>query len=105
MHGSDFDLCGARLTALATGALWWAEPAALVVSDLHLGRSERIARQAGGLLPPYEVTDTLMRLDRDIALTDPRLVICLGDTFDDPLAARLAPDHGDWLARLMAGRG
>jgi len=104
LHGSDFDLCGARLTALATGALWWAEPAALVVSDLHLGRSERIARQAGGLLPPYEVTDTLMRLDRDIALTDPRLVICLGDTFDDPLAARLAPDHGDWLARLMAGR-
>ena len=102
--GHGFDLAGARLIALPSGALFWPHEATLTVSDLHLGRSERIARLGGGLLPPYEVADTLMRLDQDIAATDARTVICLGDTFDDRLAADLAPDHMGWLTRLMAGR-
>ena len=104
MDGCNFDLGGTQLTALPSGALWWADMSALIVSDLHLGRSQRIARLGGGLLPPYEVTDTLLRLDQDIAAARPRLVICLGDTFDDAQAANLAPDHALWLTRLMAGR-
>ena len=104
MDGCNFDLGGTQLTALPSGALWWADMSALIVSDLHLGRSQRIARLGGGLLPPYEVADTLLRLDQDIAAARPRLVICLGDTFDDAQAANLAPDHALWLTRLMAGR-
>ncbi|PQV57361.1 putative phosphoesterase [Defluviimonas denitrificans] len=104
MSAYDFRLCETALTALPSGALYWAEQGVLVVSDLHLGKSERIARRSGVLLPPYEVTETLSRLDADIATTAPRLVICLGDSFDDLKAADLAEDHALWLTRLMAGR-
>jgi len=60
--GYEFDFCGARLTALGSGALWWADHGLLCVSDLHLGKAERIARRGGTALPPYETMDTLTRL-------------------------------------------
>ena len=47
----DFTFHGAALTALASGALYWAAERLLVVSDLHLGKSARMARRGGGLLP------------------------------------------------------
>lgn len=104
MSSYAFTLAGASLAALPSGALFWADMQALVVSDLHLGKSERLARRGGTLLPPYEVSDTLTRLDTDIDATAARLVICLGDSFDDPAAAALAESHALWLARMMAGR-
>ncbi len=104
MNAFAFDLAGARLSALPSGALFWAGESCLVVSDLHLGRSARFARRAGALLPPYEVEATLERLDADIAACAPRTVICLGDSFDDPGAADLDERAALWLARLMAGR-
>lgn len=88
MNTYRFTLAGAGLALLPSGALWWAAQRMLVVSDLHLGRSERYARNAGALLPPYEVRDTLDRLDGDIAATGAREVVCLGDTFDDAAAAQ-----------------
>jgi len=94
---------GAALAARPSGALWWASERLLAVSDLHLGKSERMARRGGPLLPPYEGTDTLLRLDSEIAALAPRTVICLGDSFDDA-EARLTEDEALWLARLMAGR-
>ncbi len=100
-----FTLAGARLAARGTGALWWADLGLMAVSDLHLGKSERIARRGGTMLPPYETRDTLARLDAEIAHLNPRIVICLGDSFDDPAAgAALEPETVLWLARLMAGR-
>ena len=105
MSGFDFSLNGAALTALPSGALWWAEPRLLVVSDLHLGKSERIARRGGTMLPPYEVRDTLERLEADVAVTAPQTVVCLGDTFDDLSAMDNLPEAETlWLTRLMAGR-
>lgn len=104
MNGYDFDLAGARLSALPTGALFWAAQQCLAVSDLHLGRSARYARRAGALLPPYEVEETLARLDADIAACQPRTVICLGDSFDDTDAGTLDQRAALWLARMMAGR-
>ena len=104
MSSHVFRLSGAVLSALPSGALHWPEQGVLVVSDLHLGKSERIARRSGTLLPPYEVTETLSRLDADIARTAPRLVICLGDSFDDLEASELEDEHALWLARMMAGR-
>lgn len=105
MNKIDLTLAGNALEAHGSGALYWRERGVMVVSDLHLGKSERIARLGGGMLPPYETQDTLVRLDTEIAALSPKTVICLGDSFDD-LAAhqRLPNDTVDWLNRLMAGR-
>lgn len=100
-----FTFVGHAMVARASGALHWPGEDLLVVSDLHLGKSERLARHGGSLLPPYEVQDTLARLDADIGETDPRAVIALGDSFDDMgAAANLHPAHLDWIRRLVAGR-
>lgn len=100
-----FSFAGHRMHALPSGALHWPDRGLLVVSDLHFGKSERLARRGGSLLPPYETHATLARLDADIAATAARSVVCLGDSFDDT-AASDALDQTDriWLARLMAGR-
>ena len=105
MNTYRFTFTGTDLALLPSGALWWPGEQLLCVSDLHLGRSARFARNAGALLPPYEVRDTLARLEADIEATAAARVVCLGDTFDDDAAARgLEPHALDWLTRLMAGR-
>jgi DNA ligase-associated metallophosphoesterase len=105
MNGYDFTLAGATLAALGSGALWWPARGVLVVSDLHLGKSERIARRGGAALPPYETRDTLTRLAADLALSDARTVICLGDSFDDIAASQaLREEERQWIFRLQAGR-
>ncbi len=105
MNIFDFEFAGAELQALGSGAVYWPDQELLVVSDLHLGKSERMARRSGQLLPPYEGIETLTRLDEAIAQTRPKRVICLGDSFDDLDAGRSLPeDQITWIARLMAGR-
>lgn len=105
MNGYDFTLAGAQLMALGSGALWWAEQSLLCVSDLHLGKSERIARRGGAALPPYDTRDTLTRLAADLTLTNARSVVCLGDSFDDLGAALALPEEERlWITRLQAGR-
>ncbi|MEY8800801.1 ligase-associated DNA damage response endonuclease PdeM [Leisingera sp. XS_AS12] len=105
MTGYDFTLAGARLTALASGALWWADHRLLCVSDLHLGKSERHARCGGSPLPPYEGRDTLRRLETLVTALDPATVISLGDSFDDDAAARTLPAAElDQLRSLMGRR-
>ncbi|MEM7671151.1 MAG: metallophosphoesterase, partial [Pseudomonadota bacterium] len=99
------ELQGAVLRALPSGALWWPAKQLLVVADLHLGRAERIAREGGALLPPYETAETLNRLDAEIGAHDPRLVISLGDSFDDLAAAgNFDKDVVARLDRMAAGR-
>ena len=105
MNGYDFTLQGAALTALATGALLWPAERLLVVSDLHLGKADRIARRGGTLLPPYATQDTLLRLEADIERTHATTIVALGDSFDDMAAADDLPETDRlWLTRLMAGR-
>lgn len=87
-----FDFAGHRVEARPSGALFWPERRWLIVADLHLGKSERMARRGGSLLPPYEVLATLDRLDAEIAATDPAAVVSLGDGFDDDAAVRALPD-------------
>lgn len=105
MSGHAFTLADVALRALPSGALHWPDAKLLCVSDLHLGKSERLARRAGMLLPPYDTRATLARLDSDLSLTGARTVVCLGDSFDD-LTAADALEETDrlWLVRLMAGR-
>jgi DNA ligase-associated metallophosphoesterase len=105
MEGYRFSLAGADLLALGSGALWWPSARMLVVSDLHLGKAERIMRLGGPILPPYEAQDTLTRLEDDINATQAATVVCLGDSFDDQAAVEGLPeDVQTWLYRLQAGR-
>jgi DNA ligase-associated metallophosphoesterase len=104
MHHA-FTLSGETLHALPSGALYWPAQRLLCVSDLHLGKSERLARRGGALLPPYETRETLHRLEAEVDRTAPATVICLGDSFDDLAAARRLEEEARLrLARLMAGR-
>lgn len=105
MSSTNFQLQEARLTARGTGALWWEDARLLCVSDLHLGKSERLARRGGTLLPPYDTRETLARLNSELTELEPQTVICLGDSFDDNLAAEHL-DETDRLqiAGMMAGR-
>ncbi len=105
MNSVSHILAGASLELRGSGALWWPEARLLCVSDLHLGKAERMARRGGGLLPPYECAETLERLDSEITALSPEILVCLGDSFDDLAAAgSLDPAHVQWLARMMAGR-
>lgn len=105
MNALPFSLAGEPLLALASGALYQPGPALLCVADLHLGKSDRIARRGGTLLPPFDTRATLDRLAAVIADTAPRTVLCLGDSFDDTAAAgSLAPEDRDTLLSLQAGR-
>jgi DNA ligase-associated metallophosphoesterase len=104
MHHALF-FHGETLHLLPSGGLCWPARNLLAVSDLHLGKSERLARRGGPLLPPYETEATLDKLDRDLEATGAETVICLGDSFDDLAAAEGITESARlWLAHLMAGR-
>ena len=105
MNKVHFTLAGEELVPLPSGVLWWPSARLLAVSDLHLGRSERMARRGGGLLPPYETRDTLDRLAAVIARTAPRTIVSLGDCFDDMGAAEAVLDEViERLTAMAAGR-
>ena len=105
MNMLRFAFAGTTLAALPSGALYWPDERLLCVSDLHLGKSDRMARRGGALLPPYEAQDTLARLSADLSVTGAGTVIALGDSFDDDAAARdIDDDVADWIRRLQAGR-
>lgn len=105
MSDHAFQFCGTSLVACANGTLWLPDTQTLCVSDLHLGKSQRIARRAGLMLPPFETLDTLNRLGETITRLHPQTVICLGDSFDDLTAAHdLAPEAKSLITQLQAGR-
>lgn len=105
MNGHDFTLAGTVCRALPSGALFLPDHRTLCVSDLHLGKSDRIARRSGVMLPPYEVRETLEKLQSDVNGFNPDTVICLGDSFDDLDAANsLHDDMRLLLTGLQAGR-
>lgn len=87
MNAREIRFCGETLTLLPSGALLWTSRELLAVADLHLGKSERIARRSGTLLPPYDAEETLARLAVDVDAFRPKIVLCLGDSFDDLAAA------------------
>ncbi|AGT11050.1 ligase-associated DNA damage response endonuclease PdeM [Paracoccus aminophilus] len=104
MSGLGFAFHGVEFEARVSGALWWPRERWLIVADLHFGKSERMARRGGALLPPFENRATLERLGAEIAALAPRRIISLGDGFDDLAAAEaFAPRLGPDLAALAKG--
>lgn len=105
MNAQKLNLAGTEMFALGTGALWWPEQALLCVSDLHFGKSLRVAQRGGAALPPYETRDTLRRLSGDLERTGARIVVCLGDSFDDLNAVSAIPESERlWITQMQAGR-
>lgn len=105
MNTYSLTLSGVKLQALESGALFWPDQRLLCVSDLHLGKSERISRQGGAFLPPQDTRDTLARLERDLLATSANSVICLGDSFDASASSRgISEPEFMWITRMQAGR-
>ncbi len=105
MNTLAFTFAGQPLLAMGSGALWWPDQNLLCVSDLHLGKSERMARRGGPALPPYDNRETLTRLAGDLHRTGATTVICLGDSFDDVEASAALPEEDRLhIAALQAGR-
>ncbi len=105
MNGIEIPFQGETLCALGSGALYWVARDLLIVSDLHLGKSERIARRRGTMLPPYETRATLERLAADLSATGAGGVLCLGDSFDALDAAQgLDAQDRAQLVSLIEGR-
>ncbi|KAA9010275.1 ligase-associated DNA damage response endonuclease PdeM [Histidinibacterium aquaticum] len=105
MNTLPVTFAGETLHLTGSGALHWPARALLCVSDLHLAKSDRIARREGRMLPPYETRATLTRLADVLEATGATHVVCLGDSFDD-LDGQAALDREDaeTLAALQAGR-
>ena len=104
MNALPFSFQDQVLHALPSGGLFWPAENLLVVSDLHLGKSARAARFGGAQLPPYETTETLSKLSTDLAATNAKTVICLGDSFDAPALQSTLPDADlQTLTTLQAG--
>ncbi len=107
MNGAaySFTLNGTHCLALPSGALFLPAENLLCVSDLHLGKSERMARRRGVMLPPYETRATLDRLAQDLATAKPACVVALGDSFDDLMASEsLDPADHARVHALQEGR-
>ncbi|MGV6802767.1 MAG: ligase-associated DNA damage response endonuclease PdeM [Ruegeria sp.] len=105
MNSLEFFFFGACFHALGSGALWWPEQDLLCVSDLHLGKSARVARRGGPSLPPYDSRDTLNRLAADLDQTGANKVVCLGDSFDDLEASQTLGEAEQLIvSTLQAGR-
>lgn len=101
---SESAVAGERMVCDVRGAIWLPEARLLAVSDLHLEKGSRHARR-GWLLPPYDTGATLEKLAGVVEDYQPRIVVSLGDSFDDVGgAARMPPIYRDRLLELMRGR-
>ncbi|WP_425033514.1 ligase-associated DNA damage response endonuclease PdeM [Pelagibacterium sp.] len=92
---------GEVFVPLPSGALYWRDLEALLVADLHLEKLSSYAR-SGQLLPPYDTSMTLRRLERDIVATGAKRVFALGDSFhrDEGTKTLLVEDR-ERLGRLV----
>jgi DNA ligase-associated metallophosphoesterase len=84
----------------ACGAAFSPAHSTLIFADLHFEKGSFYA-QGGQFLPPYDTTNTLLRMARAIARHAPSHVIALGDSFHDRQAAeRLGPQERAMLDTL-----
>ncbi len=97
-----FSFGGQDFAALPGGALWWGARRALIVADLHLEKASWFARD-GQMLPPYDSIATLSDLSSLVALTSPRELWCLGDSFHDSAGCERLPRGAQDMLRALTG--
>lgn len=69
-----------QLILLPEKAVYWVEQAALIITDIHLGKSGHFRKN--GIAVPQSVNNKNLRvLDTLIQLFKPSQIICLGDLF------------------------
>lgn len=104
-HGlARMSLSGRSLLAHVSGALYWPDENALIVSDLSLdlGPAEGLA---GSFRAPRDRHRILGQLSRVVCQFEPKTVISLGTAFRRPTErARLAQADIDLLRELQSGR-
>ena len=94
-HGEQIELHG-------DGTIFLSSHNALIVSDLHLEKGAALSQ--GAPLPQFDTMDTLKRLAKAQARSQPDLVICLGDSFHNTSRAfQMPPSHLESLNE-MAGK-
>jgi DNA ligase-associated metallophosphoesterase len=82
------------------GAAFARAHSTLLFADLHFEKGSSYAR-GRQFLPPYDTTNTLLRMARAIARHNPARVIALGDSFHDRDAGdRLGPEERGLLDSL-----
>ncbi len=79
---SEITLCGARMVLDPSGVLFVPETCTLIVSDLHLEKGSCFATRRQ-MLPPYDTSITLARLEAALQRHRPKRVVALGDSFHD----------------------
>src|SRR5262245_40394163 len=80
------EVAGEQLVLHACGGMWWEAGSVLVFSDLHLEKASFYAER-GQMLPPYDTSATLRRIESLIDTLRPTTVVALGDSFHDRRAA------------------
>jgi DNA ligase-associated metallophosphoesterase len=101
---SPIVVAGVTMLADCGGALFWPDEGLLVIADLHLEKGSGFAKR-GVLLPPYDTAATFARLSDLIARYAPRVVVALGDSFDDGEGpVRLSDSNRAELCELQRGR-
>jgi uncharacterized protein len=104
VSGLNLTVAGIEVTARASGALWIGAEHALIVADLHFEKGSAFAAR-GQLLPPYDTAETLTRLEAEVAVLDPRVIVLLGDALHDGEAEdRIAPSDAMRIRALARGR-
>lgn len=100
----SMEIAGEDLAFDPSGVLIWPSESALIVADLHLEKGSSHAERRI-FLPPYDTAATLAGLAAAITRYDPKIVICLGDSFHDRRAdSRIAASDRDTIAGLQTGR-
>ena len=93
-----------EIVCRAAGALWVEANGILIVADLHLEKGSSFATR-GQMLPPYDTRETIARLETEVALLSPRVLVLLGDTFHDASGRdRLEASDQRRLETLARGR-
>lgn len=78
----EVSLNGQKLVLDASGTIFLPEFSTLLVSDLHFEKGSFLA-SFRSMLPLYDTTETLSRLEKVVLKYSPKTVVCMGDSFHD----------------------
>ena len=84
-----------------SGAIFFKCLETLIFSDLHLGKSLSFLNE-GNLIPPYDLDETLIRLEKIIKKYKPKKLISLGDSFHENKSIKyISESHINLLNNLL----